>query len=160
MGLKKKHRTSSFEISFVNSIYRISALLWLWYLIDGSVVKNPPANIGEDTGLGTSPGEGNDNPFQGSCLGNPIEKGAWWATVHGGSQRVGHDSATDQQQPEVSPEKGKNEISQFLLFQHRVGYSGSFGFHMNTISPHSFYSWEAFSVEPLGFSHIKSFANR
>ena len=91
-------------------------------------------------GPGTSPGEGNDNPFQGSCLGNPIEKGAWWATVHGGSQRVGHDSATDQQQPEVSPEKGKNEISQFLLFQHRVGYSGSFGFHMNTISPHSFYS--------------------
>ena len=40
-----------------------------------------------DTGLipgsGRSPGEGNDNLFQYSCLGNPIDRGAWWATVHG-----------------------------------------------------------------------------
>ena len=51
-----------------------------------SVVKNPPANAG-DLGLilgsGRSPGEGNGNPLQYSCLGNPKDRGAWGATVHG-----------------------------------------------------------------------------
>ena len=53
------------------------------------VVKNPPANAGDirDTGsvsgLGRSPGEGHGNPLQYSCLGNPMDRGAWWATVHG-----------------------------------------------------------------------------
>ena len=32
--------------------------------------------------LGRSPGEGNGNPLQYSCLGNPMDRGAWWATVH------------------------------------------------------------------------------
>ena len=52
----------------------------------GSVVKNPPTNAG-DTGLipgsGRSPGEGNGYPLQFSCLGNPMDGGAWWATVPG-----------------------------------------------------------------------------
>ena len=34
-------------------------------------------------GLGRSPGEGNGNPLQYSCLGNPMHRGAWWAIVHG-----------------------------------------------------------------------------
>ena len=34
-------------------------------------------------GLGRSPGEGNGYPFQYSCLDNPMDRGAWWATVHG-----------------------------------------------------------------------------
>ena len=52
------------------------------------VVKNPLANAGDikDTGLipglGRSPGEGNGNPLQSSCLENPMDRGAWWATVH------------------------------------------------------------------------------
>ena len=54
--------------------------------VDGSMVKNPPANAG-DMGLipgwGRSPGEGNGNPLQYSCLGNPMDKGAWWAIDHG-----------------------------------------------------------------------------
>ena len=52
----------------------------------GSVVKNPPANAGDmDSipGLGRPSGEGNDNPLQHSCLGNPMDRGAWWAIVHG-----------------------------------------------------------------------------
>ena len=52
----------------------------------GSVVKNPPANAGDMgliPGLGRSPREGNGNPLQYSCLENPVDKGAWWATVHG-----------------------------------------------------------------------------
>jgi len=49
------------------------------------MVKNLSANAG-DTGLipgsGRSPGEGNGNPLQYSCLGNPKDRGAWWATIH------------------------------------------------------------------------------
>ena len=52
----------------------------------GSVVKNLPANA-EDTGLipgsERSPGEENGNPLQYACLGNPMDRGAWWAIVHG-----------------------------------------------------------------------------
>ena len=52
----------------------------------GSVVENPPANagdVGSFPGSGRSPREGNGNPLQYSCLENPTDKGAWWATVHG-----------------------------------------------------------------------------
>ena len=52
----------------------------------GSVVKKVPANAGDMgsiPGLGRSPEEGNGNPLQYSCLRNPIDRGAWWATVHG-----------------------------------------------------------------------------
>jgi len=53
----------------------------------GSVVKNLPANAGDtgDSGSipesGRSPGEGNGNPLQYSCLENPMDRGAWWAIV-------------------------------------------------------------------------------
>ena len=57
-------------------------------------VKNPPVNA-EDVdsipGLGRYPGEENDNPLQYSCLGNPMDRGVWQATVHGVAKRVGHD---------------------------------------------------------------------
>ena len=48
---------------------------------------------GSIPGLGRSPGEGNGNPLQYSCLGNPMDRGAWQATVHRVS-RVGHDLMT------------------------------------------------------------------
>ena len=57
-----------------------------WGFLDGSVVKNPSPSAGDSgliPGLGRSPGEGNGNPFQCSCLGNAMDRGAWWATVHG-----------------------------------------------------------------------------
>ena len=50
------------------------------------MVKNPPANAGDSSlisGSGRSPGGGNGNPLQYSCLGNPMDRGAWRATVHG-----------------------------------------------------------------------------
>ena len=65
----------------------------------GAVVKNPPDNAGDarDSGSipesGGSPGVGNGNPLQHFCLENPMDRGAWWATVQGVS-RVGHDLAT------------------------------------------------------------------
>ena len=49
--------------------------------------------LGLIPGLGRSPGEGNGNPLQYSCLENPMDRGAWRATVHGVT-RVGHDLVT------------------------------------------------------------------
>ena len=52
---------------------------------DGLVVKNLPASsghMGSIPGLGRSPGGGNGNRLQYSCLGNPRDRGAWWAIVH------------------------------------------------------------------------------
>ena len=52
----------------------------------GSVVKNLPDKAGAMgliPGLGKSPGEGNGNPLQYSCLENSMDRGAWRATVHG-----------------------------------------------------------------------------
>ncbi len=51
-----------------------------------SVGKESACNAGDPgsiPGLGRSPGEGNGNPLQYSCLENPMDGGAWWATVHG-----------------------------------------------------------------------------
>ena len=55
----------------------------------GSVGKNPPTSAGDGgliLGLGRSLGGGNGNPLQYSCLGNPMDRGAWRVTVHGVSE--------------------------------------------------------------------------
>ena len=64
------------------------------------MVKNLPAsagNTGSIPGSGRSPGEGNGNPLQCSCLGNPMNMGVCWATAHGVA-RVGQDLVSKQQQ--------------------------------------------------------------
>ena len=57
----------------------------------GSVVKNVPDNAG-DMGLiprlGRYLGDGNGNPLQYSCPGNPMERGDWWAMVHSVSKKL------------------------------------------------------------------------
>ena len=66
---------------------------------DGLVVKNPHATSTDADsipGSGRFPGEGNVYPLQYSCLGNPINRGAWWATVQGVA-RVRHNIATKKQ---------------------------------------------------------------
>ena len=55
------------------------------------VVKNPPANAGDERDMGLIPGSerstvGNFSPFAYSCLGNSIDQEAWWATVHGAAK--------------------------------------------------------------------------
>ena len=50
---------------------------------DGKESACNAENLGLILGLGRSPGEGNGYPFQYSCLGNPMDRGAWWATVRG-----------------------------------------------------------------------------
>ena len=74
----------------------------------GSAGKESTCNAGDPgsiLGLGRSPGEGNGNPFQYSCLGNPMDSRAWRAAVHGVAQ-VGHDLVT-----KPPPSDGKESLS-------------------------------------------------
>ena len=67
----------------------------------GSVVKNPPASAGDVGSMpasGRAPG-GDGNPLRYSCLGNPVERGAWWATVHGVAKES--DTTKEQQHPRM-----------------------------------------------------------
>ena len=69
--------------------------------LGGSVAKNPPANSGDlglNPGLRVPLGEGDGNPLQYSCLGNPMDKRAWWTIVYGVAKRVRFDLVTKQQQ--------------------------------------------------------------
>ena len=75
---------------------------------------------GSSPGLGTSPGEGNGNPLQYSCLENPMDREAWWVTVHGVS-RVRYDLATKPPPPPhiaggnvIRWSRFKNQVSQFF----------------------------------------------
>ena len=56
------------------------------------MVKNQPANAGDVVSLipesQRSPGVGNGNPLQYSCLGNPMDRETWWATAHGVSKEL------------------------------------------------------------------------
>ena len=49
---------------------------------DGKVSTYNAGDMGSIPGSGSSPGEGNGNPLQYSCLGNAIDRGTWWAIVH------------------------------------------------------------------------------
>ena len=48
--------------------------------------KKKKRDVGSIPGSGRSPGEGNGNPLQYPCLGNPMDRGAWWATIHGAAK--------------------------------------------------------------------------
>ena len=68
------------------------------------MVKTLPANAGDAgsiPGLGRSSAEGNDDPLHCSCLGNPIDRGAWPAIVHRGHRRLRHDLVTKQQEVDL-----------------------------------------------------------
>ena len=53
-------------------------------------------DLGLIPGVGRPPGEGNDHPLQCSCLENPMDRGAWWPTVHGAHKGVRHNLVTKQ----------------------------------------------------------------
>ena len=83
-------KSLQFSLSFA-----VNLKLLLGFL-DSSVGKESACSAGDPgliAGLGRSPGEGNGNSLQYSCLGNPMDRGAWRATVHG-ITRVGHELAT------------------------------------------------------------------
>ena len=89
----------------------------------GSIVKNLPVNVG-DTGLipgsERSPGEGNGNPPQYSFLGNPMNRGAWWATVLGVQKSWTQLSYQPAAKQEISPGKRLDIINeQHSIFSYK-----------------------------------------
>ena len=72
-----------FLLSVDMRMFRQVQYAWLFHIQGGSAVKNLPAkagDVGSVPGSRRSPGEGNDNPLQYSCLGNLMDRGTWWAT--------------------------------------------------------------------------------
>ena len=65
---------------------------------DGKEFACNAGDLGLIPGLGRSPGEGNSNPLQNSCLENPMDRGAWWATV----QRVSESDTAEATQHTLS----------------------------------------------------------
>ena len=88
--LKRRQRSSSKGRKCL-SMFLSFLLFWLdvyiyWGFPGGSDSKESAHNVGDpgsNPGLGRSPGERNSNPLQYSCLGNPMDREAWLATVHG-----------------------------------------------------------------------------
>ena len=80
-------------------------------------VKNPAASAGDTRGMGSipgsgrSPGEGNGNPLQYSCLGNPMDRGAWQAIVH----EVAKELDMTERLNNIMPTSGKTEIVMVTL---------------------------------------------
>ena len=77
----------SFSIHTLRSRYKCYHSRGPWASQVVLVIKNPPAragdrDVGSIPGLRRSPGEGNDNPLQYSCLENPTDRRIWWAIVH------------------------------------------------------------------------------
>ena len=70
----------------------------IWASLLAQLVKNMAATL--IPGSGRCPGEGNGNPLQYSCLENPMDRGAWQATVRGDG-RVGHDLVTKSPQKPI-----------------------------------------------------------
>ena len=77
------------EIKFPQGLWKM--LTYSWGFPGESVVKNLPASagdLGSTPGSGRTPGEGNDNRLQYSCLGNPMDRGARCTTVHGVTKKL------------------------------------------------------------------------
>ena len=73
-------------LNFFNHLLKTEVYLTNGACLVAQLVTNLPANGGDTVsipGSGRFPGEGNGSPLQYSCLENPMDRGAWWATVHG-----------------------------------------------------------------------------
>ena len=94
-NVKTQEQNKSFKVTlYFGSIgiqEKKAAVISTLVFLGGSAVKNLPANAGDMgsiTVLGRSPGEGNGNPLHYSCLGSPMDRGAWQTTVHKVKKRI------------------------------------------------------------------------
>ena len=116
MKVKEESEKAGLKLNIQNTKIMASGPMTSWQ-IEGnfpgsSVGKESACNAGDPrsiSGLGRSPGEGNGNPFHCSCLGSPMDRGAWWATVHGVA-RVERDLVTE------PPEGGEVEAVTDFIF--------------------------------------------
>ena len=65
------------------AVYTLGFSQMVYIGSDGKESVCNARDLGSVPGLGRSPGEGNRNPLQYSCLENPMDRGAWWAMIHG-----------------------------------------------------------------------------
>ena len=86
---------------------------------------------GFDSGLRRSPGEGNEK-LQYSCLEDPMDRGVWWATVHGGSKRVRHDWATNTHVQPKHPYESK--LKSWGWFKVTVSPTGQIWVHQESLT--------------------------
>ena len=97
-----------------------------WGFPGGSVIKNPPASAGDTgdmgliPGLERSPGEKHDNPLQYSCLENPMDRGAWRATVHRVT-KIRHEWAHSTHTGSSAAVPGMQEVSQEAVLSVQCG---------------------------------------
>ena len=88
----------------------------LHWELSGNESPCPAGDAGWTPGWGRSPGIGNGNPLQYSCLGNPMDRGAWWATVHGVTKES---DTTKQQQQQLG--RGQSSGEWVQLWCSRIG---------------------------------------
>ena len=128
----------------------------------GSVVKNLPANAGDMgliPGLERYSGEGNGNPLQCSCLGNPMDRGPWWVLVHGGYKIVRHDLVTKQQQCKIiynthfTFEETKAHRSK-ITCQHPVASKGWNNMYEDLCLSCSFTLWDLHTTVSLAWNAL------
>ena len=99
-----------------------------------SVGKESACNAGDlglISGLGRSPGEGNGYPIQYSCLENPMDRGAWWVTVHGVT-RVRHDLVTKETNLDLRTLK---PTGNWCLVRTNLGVDACYSFSDSFLSP-------------------------
>ena len=124
-GLQRKRWASEASSVFTGTPH----LSWASQV--AQVVKNPPANAGDaaDGGsiprVGKSSGGGNGNPLHYSCLGNPVDRGAWCASVHGVTNSRTWQSTHTQYLPSLTlpPELRKTSLGLPLILQYGEPYS-------------------------------------
>ena len=100
----------------------------------GSAGKESACNAGDlglISGLGRSPGEGNGYPIQYSCLENPMDRGAWWVTVHGVT-RVRHDLVTKATNLDLRTLK---PTGNWCLVRTNLGVDACYSFSDSFLSP-------------------------
>ena len=113
--IKKKKKKKNLLYAIIKFILRFQNIIKLYYIYS-SVSKDSACNagdLGSIPGLGRSPREGNGNPLQCYCPENPMDRGAWQATVHGVS-RVGHDLVTEERETDII---FISKIGQCYMFQ-------------------------------------------
>ena len=115
----------------------------------GSDGKASAYNAGDPAsvpGLGRSPGEGNGNPFQYSCLENPRDRGTWWASVYGVAESDTTEATQQQQEFVLCPKDHKNILNDFKHFEqvilvgcrvhkggNKIGSRGQLGDYRNLV---------------------------